>query len=178
MQSTVEDPLPGSKGMTKVQFFGTSLGKRTFFGPATGTRYSVSSSKNVIFVDSLDVQGLTLLHEEGHYLFKVLSVPQVEQAVSAPAKPQAIKFEEVVNTEPVIQTAPELSEEISSDRSIREIPGLGMTATDKLMAAGVTTISLFLQKSPDELVELTGWKMSRAIMFREAAKRLASESLA
>lgn len=179
-----DDPLPGSKGMTLLRFNGTSYGKRTFFGPQTGARYSVSANKNKVYVDNLDLAFMTSITEDGRYLFSAESQqPQSQKPVAETvAKPDftpeslMASLEQPQSSEPVISSGAVEPITDGSDKSINTLPGLGQTAMDKLSEAGISTLKDFLQKTPEELAEITGWRLSRAILFRATAQGFLNES--
>lgn len=79
--------VPMSGGSVVLEYLGTSTGSQTFYGPATGARYSAGKNRPLVAVDPRDLQtdgakptGLLQLSEGGKRLFRQHSTPAPKAA--------------------------------------------------------------------------------------------------
>lgn len=62
---------PGAEGFTILEYIGSNSGNQTWYGPATGARYTLGGVTRFAYVDNRDVSGMTGWQEGGRSIFRV-----------------------------------------------------------------------------------------------------------
>jgi GT2 family glycosyltransferase len=80
----------GETGMVMLEYIGSNIGKETYWGPVTNTRYEFGGSKRVGYVDNRDADAMLSLVQGRRPVFKVYAAPKpVEPAVKVVVAPVA-----------------------------------------------------------------------------------------
>jgi hypothetical protein len=160
--------IPGSSGMTLIEYTGGNSGKETYYGPSTGTRYIFSKKENVknvanedLYVENGQGKGIGFLDmmQSNKHVFRIFLRP-VE--ISIPEEIEEAKEEEE-------------EEKYMEEKSSSEIPGfqlldvqgIGETSLLKLEASGVYTPSDFLIAESAELSKTLGWSLSKVDKIKD-----------
>lgn len=113
----VQTPAPGAEGMVLMEYIGGNLGRTTWYGAETRTRYTCSGSRRKFYADTHDVKGLLDIVYDRQPAFRKVVIPpppappQAAPAPRAPAPPEvnnpALATVEVIPQMPEPEPEPE-----------------------------------------------------------------------
>ena len=168
--------MPGAQGLVLVEYRGKNFGNQTYYGPVSGSSYTVSAAKNRRWADPRDLhfemsngEGvglLDLVDKRGRNLFKLVRQPVKEKIAASeeiaeemkppPIEPAVAEIMEPEEEAPVVEDTAKMIVPVESDY-FTFVKGIGKATSEKMVEAGYYSKEQVLEADVEDLKEQFGW---------------------